>query len=246
MNDDRDGAAAARPARGEGKGTLAGLRLGVWLALPVLPGMIAFGLAVGATAALKGLSFLDNLLMNTFVYAGMSQLVALEAWPEHFTAGAIATLVLVTATVNARMLLIGASLYPWLGALPRWQIYPALHLVTDPGWLIAMRYRAEGGSDTGVFFGSSIVLALAWIAAASIGHLAGAVIADPRAFGVDLVMPIFFAAMLIPLWRGTRRAGAWVVAGAVALLVQYLVSGWWFVVAGAVAGSVAGGFLDDD
>jgi predicted branched-subunit amino acid permease len=45
----------------------AGFELGARLALPVLPGMIAFGLAVGATAARKGLSFLDNLLMNLFV-----------------------------------------------------------------------------------------------------------------------------------------------------------------------------------
>src|SRR5215203_5586115 len=55
-----------------------GFQLGMRLALPVLPGMIAFGLAVGATAARKGFSFIDNLVMNVVVYAGMSQLVAME------------------------------------------------------------------------------------------------------------------------------------------------------------------------
>src|SRR5689334_21119918 len=44
--------------------TLPGFNLGMRLALPVLPGMMAFGLAVGATAARKGLGFTDNLLMN--------------------------------------------------------------------------------------------------------------------------------------------------------------------------------------
>ena len=58
-------------------------------------------------------------------------------------------------------------------------------------------------------------------------------------------MPVFFAAMLIPLWRSPRRGAAWLVAGAVALAVQQLLGGWWFIVAGAVAGSVAGGLLDD-
>ena len=38
------------------------------------------------------------------------------------------------------MLLMGASLRPWLAPLPSWQSYPMLHLVTDPGWLIALRY----------------------------------------------------------------------------------------------------------
>src|SRR6478672_7806833 len=94
-----------------------GFELGARLALPVLPGMIAFGLAVGATAARKGFSFLDNFLINLFVYAGMSQLVVMESWPERFSALALAGLALLCATVNARMLLMSASLQPWLGGL---------------------------------------------------------------------------------------------------------------------------------
>lgn len=231
--------------RGAPPSTWSGFNLGLRLSLPVMPGMIAFGLAVGATAARKGLTFVDSLLMNVVVYAGMSQLVAMEAWPERFTLGAIAALVVITATVNARLLLITASLQPWLRGLPAWQIYPTLHLATDPGWLMAMRYRATGGRDAGVFFGSSIALCVAWVGAAVAGYLLGTQVADPRRFGVDLVMPVFFAIMLIPLWRGPRRAIAWLIAGAVALLVQHLVGGWWFIVAGAIAGSVAGGMLDD-
>jgi 4-azaleucine resistance transporter AzlC len=225
--------------------SLAGFNLGLRLALPVLPGMIAFELAVGATAARKGFSFLESLFMNLFVYAGMSQLVAMEVWPERVTIAALGALMFLCIVINARMLLITASLQPWLGALPPWKIYPALHIVVDPGWLIAMRYRAEGGSDIGVFFGSSVMLAIAWMSATTAGHFAGALITDPRRFGIDLVMPVFFAAMLIPLWRGPRRGAAWLVAGVVALLVQQLFGGWWFIVAGAVAGSLAGGLLDD-
>ena len=225
--------------------TLAGFNLGMRLALPVLPGMIAFGLAVGATAARKGFSFVDNLVMNVVVYAGMSQLVAMEAWPERVTLGAMLALAVVCATVNARMLLMSAALYPWLGASSPWRIYPTLHLLTDPSWLISMNYRSNGGSDAGVFLGSSVLLGIAWVSATCVGHVGGTLIADPRRYGIDLVMPVFFAAMLIPLWRGSRRAVAWAVAGVVAVAVHQLAGGWWFIVAGAVAGSVVGGFLDD-
>jgi predicted branched-subunit amino acid permease len=227
----------------------AGLSLGMRLALPVLPGMVAFALAVGATAARKSFSFLDLLLMNGFVYAGASQMVAMEIWPDQLSLAAIATLALVTATVNARMLLMGASLQPWLKPLPGWQIYPILHLTTDPGWLIAMRYRAEGGSDVAVFVGGGVVIFLAWMAATMAGYGLGALVPDPRAAGLDLVMPIFFATLLIPLWhhakRRTRRAVGWIVAGAVALAVERLVAGWWFIIAGAIAGAVTEGFADE-
>jgi 4-azaleucine resistance transporter AzlC len=215
------------------------------LALPVLPAMTAFGLAVGATAARKGFSFAENLVMNVFVYAGMSQLVAMEAWPERVTIGAMAALMVLMVTVNARMLLMSAALYPWLGASPPWKIYPTLHVLADPSWIIAMRYRANGGTDAGILLGSSVLLGVAWIGAACIGHVGGTMIADPRRYGIDLVMPVFFAAMLIPLWRGARPAIAWIVDCVVAVTVHQLAGGWWFIVAGAIAGSVVGGFLDD-
>jgi predicted branched-subunit amino acid permease len=86
----------------------------------------------------------------------------------------------------------------------------------------------------------------AWNAAAAFGYLLGAQIANPRAIGLDLVMPIFFAIMLIPLWQGARRGIAWVVAGVVALLVEYFVPGWWFILAGALAGALAEGLSNDD
>jgi predicted branched-subunit amino acid permease len=36
----------------------------------------------------------------------------------------------------------------------------------------------------------------------------GALVSDPRRYGLDLVMPIFFAAMIVPLWRGGRSLRA--------------------------------------
>jgi predicted branched-subunit amino acid permease len=189
------------------------------------------------------------MLMNIFVYAGASQMIAMEIWPDRLTVATIAALALIAATINARMLLMGASLQPWLAPLPSWQVYPALHLTTDPGWLIAMRYRAEGGNDAGVFLGGGVIIFALWLAATSAGYLLGALISDPRAVGLDLVMPIFFAAMLIPLWqnapRRAKRAAGWIVAGVVALAFERLFHGWWFIIAGAVAGAIAEGFAED-
>jgi predicted branched-subunit amino acid permease len=143
------------------------------------------------------------------------------------------------------MLLLGAGLRPWLGPLPAWQIYPVLHLLTDPGWIVAMRYRADGGSDAAVLLGGALFTFVFWTVATTAGYLAGSLVPDTRAIALDLVMPVFFAAMLVPLWRGTKRAIPWVVAGLVALLVQQFVAGAWYVLAGSLAGIVAGGFTDD-
>lgn len=234
------------PAPDQPPWTLAAFRLGMQMALPAMPGMVAFGLAVGATAARKGLTLLDSILMNIIVFAGAAQFVALEVWPERFTAASIAALALLVLTVNARILLVTASLHPWLGRCPAWQVYPTLYITTDTSWLISMRYRGEGGSDVGILLGSSVVLALGWIVATTAGYLGGALAGDPKKIGLDLVMPVFFTAMLVPLWRGAWRAIPWVFAGAVALAVRYLFDGWLFISAGAVAGCVLGGLINDD
>lgn len=223
----------------------ADVKLGVRLALPIFPAMTTFGLAVGAAAAAKGVSLVNSVLMNVLIFAGASQLVALDIWPQRFTTGTILGLALVVATVNARILLITASLQPWFRGMPAWQVYPLLHLTTDPAWLIAMRAQREKASPTSVFFGASLTLLLLLLAASTAGYLVGTMLGDPRRYGLDLVMPIFFAAMLVPLWHGTRRAIPWIVAGAVAVAVQQVFGGWYFIVAGALAGSVVGGFIHD-
>jgi 4-azaleucine resistance transporter AzlC len=236
----RRGSDAERP-----RWSIVDFRFGLSLALPLLPGLFAFGIATGTTAARKGLSLFDSIVMNLLVYAGASQLVAMEVWPDRLTLAAISGLALVTAVVNARILLMTASLRPGLASVPAWQSYPLMQLVVDPVWLMVMRSRADGRSDAAILLGAGTTFYVVWIFATILGFLAGTLITDLRRFGLDLVMPIFFAAMLVPLWRGTRHAIPWVIAGAVAMLVRYAIGGWWFIVAGAVAGSVSGAFIDD-
>ncbi len=225
--------------------SLDGLVLGARLSAPLVPGTIVFAAAFGTLAAQKGLTLWDSVLWSAVVFAGASQLVALEVWSEPLRLGTIASLAIVTAIVNARFVLMGASLRPWLGPLPPWQVYPALLTITDANWLIGTRYRTEGGGDASVVVGVALALWCFWVVATVPGYLLGAIVTDPKRIGLDMVMPAFFVAMLFPLWRGPRRAIGWGVAGIVALIAAQLVPGWWFIVIGAVVGSVTGGLLDD-
>lgn len=222
-----------------------GLFEGARLALPTLPVLAVFSAAFGVVAAQNDLSLSEAVLMSALMFAGASQFVAVDIWSQPMTLAAILTLTAVTATVNLRFVLIGASLSPWLGGAPARQTYPALALITEPGWLMSTRYRAGGGGDIAVLLGIGLVTWAMWIAATIPGYIVGTLVADPRQLGLDLVMPCFFTAMLVPLWRGPKRAIPWLIAGGVALAVSVLIEGWWFIVAGALVGSLSAGFLDD-
>jgi 4-azaleucine resistance transporter AzlC len=225
--------------------SVAGFTLGVRQAVTAMPVMALFGIAFGSFAAQKGLTFLEASLMTALMFAGASQFVATEIWSHPLPAAAIVTLCLVTAAINMRFILMTASLRPWLGALPPRQTYPALAVLTEPGWFIALRYRAEGGGDAATLLGSGVALWIVWIAGTMAGHLVGSLVADPQRYGLDVVMPVFFTVILIPLWRGARVAAPWAVAGIVALAAARYLPGAWYIILGAVAGAITGGLQDD-
>ena len=68
------------------------MREGVRAMAPLLPGIIAFSAAFGTVAAQKGLSFTEAIVMTGTVYAGLSQFISLQTWPDHFTLAEIAAL----------------------------------------------------------------------------------------------------------------------------------------------------------
>lgn len=213
--------------------------------LAVLPGLAAFGMAFGTVAARKGFSLFDAVVMSGTVYAGMSQMIVLESWPEKLTGPAIVATVAIAALVNMRYLLIGATLRPWLGTSPPYKVYPTLFFLAEPNWILSMRYRAEGASDPAFLLGSGVMLWLIWTLSAAPGYLIGSAVGEPQRFGLDLIMPAFFVAMLVPLWQGARRSLGWWVGGAVAMAADLLLGGWWYLVAGALAGAIAGGLAGD-
>jgi predicted branched-subunit amino acid permease len=212
---------------------------------PLLPGTLAFGMAFGALCAQKHFSLLEVEVMMLTVYGGLSQFVAVQSWPDQLTASSIATLALLTMTVNIRFMLMSATMRPWFGNLPPWQAYPSMLLVTDGGWLVAMRYREHGGANAWFYVSGGIIFYLFWLLSAIPGYLLAEQLSDPRKFGVDVVVPAFYAALLVPAWKGPRRALPWTVSGVVALIVQHLLPGYWFIIAGALSGAICAGLMDE-
>jgi predicted branched-subunit amino acid permease len=218
---------------------------GARLCLPLLPGVLVFATAFGAAAVGKGMSFAEAVAVSALVYAGASQMVALELWRETWSLSAVLAVAAVTAVVNARMILMGAAIQPWLAPAPKSRNAIQLFFLTDANWLLGSRYQAEGGRDHGMLLGAGVFLWVFWTLATIPGYLAGALVTDPKRYALDVLMPIFFSAMLVPLWKGARLAVPWAIAGLVALAVQALLPGYLFIVAGALAGLLAGALTDD-
>ncbi len=226
--------------------TFAGVLAGARMMIPALPGVVVFAAAFGAFAAQKGLTLFESVLMSATVFAGLSQFAAMEIWSPLMSAALVVTIALSTLVVNLRMVLMSASLQPWIGGAPARQIYPSLLLLTDGNWVASMRYRREGGADIGFLFGGGLTIWLFWVPATAIGQIFGSLIADPKRFGIDLIVPFYFIALLAPTLELSRRSLAWLSAGAMAIAVYYLVPGHWYVIAGALTGAIVGALVSDE
>lgn len=231
--------------------TRGGIRAGFMLAIPYSLGMIVFGMTAGMLAAKNGLSLFEAIVMNGFVYAGASQLAALSHWPTGWTLSSVIAISLLVGVINSRFILMSASLYPYLQHLPMRQALPLLYLNTDFLWLLFLRHAQDKKMesqppDLGFFFGFGIAMWIIWTLSAIPGWWTGSVIGDFKRFGLDLFALMFFASLLVPMWKGVRSARPWFVAAVVALITQKLLPGSYYIVIGALSGGVAGAWLSHD
>lgn len=224
--------------------TMAGARRGAVVCLPLALASIAFGLGFGILARDTGLGLVQAMGMSAFVFAGASQMVAMDVWT---VPPAVLGLAVAAFAINIRHVVMGAALRPWLRDLPLLQSHAALTFMTDANWAQAMADRRKGERDAAFLVGSGAIMWVGWVFGTALGHLAGGVIGDPKAFGIDVIVPAFFALTLSSLWPGIRRLHPWIAAAVAAVLAHELMPGGaWHVVVGGLVGATVGGMMRED
>ena len=222
--------------------TAAGARRGFRDIWPVAAFVVPFGIAFGAAAAEKGISWPYATAMSASVFAGASQFAALEFWSSPV---AVVPLLLVVFAVNARHILLGASLVQWLRGLPPGRRHASAALISDANWAYALERRLQGEEDVGVLVGSGAAMWLAWVSGTFFGAAFTDRVIDPATLAFDTVMVTFFATVLVGLFKGEKTPWPWIVAAVTALAGSWMLPGGWHVLIGGVAGGLTGALLHD-
>lgn len=216
--------------------TAAGVKRGFLLGQPLAPGAFIYGMVFGVLAGERGLAWIEALLMSVLVYSGSAQLAVLQQWNP---APVIAPLVATVLLINARYVLYGAALQPWLAGTRRGPALASLFFLGDGNWALAMREYQAGYRDAGFILGSGVAMAAPWVLGTVAGHLVGHSVPHPATFGLDFMLVGFAAAIAFGVWRGRPD---WAPAGAAVLVAlalhHWLPGGWTIVGAGLAAGWV--------
>lgn len=193
---------------------------GIKAEVPIVLGVVPFGVIYGVTALKLGLSPWLIQAMSTIIFAGSSQMIVAQLFGTGVPNLAI---ILTAAVVNLRHALYSASVAPYLQQLKRgWKVLLA-YLLTDEAYAVAITgYQERNDPEYGhwYFFGAGFMLWFSWQLSTAIGLLVGSQIGTMPV--LEIALALTFTGILVPTLRDRAVIGAAVTGASVAVLAAGL------------------------
>ncbi len=218
-------------------GWRADFRAGYLALLPLWLGAAPFGVIYAVSALAAGLSPAQTLAMSLLVFAGAAQftavgMVAAGAGPFAIT--------LTTLVLNARHLLLAASLAPYVRQASPWRRLLLALQLTDESYAMGMSGFLAGRGSVAFQFGCNLSMYTCWPLSTIVGIMLGQVIPNPAAYGLDLIFPLSFIGLLVPLLREQANRPAAALAALLTIGGALWLPGSWYVL---LAGAGASGLV---
>jgi 4-azaleucine resistance transporter AzlC len=203
---------------------------------PLILGIAPFALVAGIAAVDAGLGLAEAVGMSVIVFAGASQLAALDLLGEN---APLAVVVGTAVVINLRMLMYSASIAPHFADYGRRLRAGLAYLLTDQAYALSVAEFDENPdrSRWRYYLGAAASLWAVW----QVGTVAGVVLGAgvPDAWGLTFAVPLVFLALLVPAMKDRPTTVAGVAGGAVAVVAAGLPLNLGLLV-GALCGIAAG------
>ena len=194
---------------------------GVKAELPILLGVIPFGMIYGVLAMSAGLPVGAAMAMSSIVFAGSAQFVGAQLI-RLGTPGIV--IVLTTFIVNLRHMLYSASIAPHLAHLSRKWKWLLAYLLTDEAYAVTItRYNqvaADSANKHWYLLGAGLALWSTWQVSTAVGIFLGAQV--PSSWSLDFTLALTFIALVVPVLRDRPSMAAALSAGVIAVLAADL------------------------
>ena len=188
--------------------------------LPILIGVLPFGMIYGVSALGAGIPASIAQAMSCIVFAGSAQFVIAQL----IAIGTPSLVVILTAfIVNVRHMLYSASLAAYTHKLhPLWKWLLA-YLLTDEAYAVTISHYQKAGDDTQrhwYFLGAGLALWSTWQLSTAVGIFLGGQI--PASWSLDFASTLTFIALVVPALKERASTTAALTAAITALLVVAL------------------------
>ena len=222
------------------------MRAGAKAVAPQLIGVVPFGLVAGATPADSGLGIGAAAGFSTIVFAGASQLAAIDVLTR---GGTVLVAVLAACTINLRMVLYSASLAPYLTKEKFGRRMLASYLLVDQVYAVAVSRWSDPDDPASppearipFMIGAGLLLWTAWQITTLVGAVVGPAV--PDSLPLSFAVPLVFLVLLIPAITSRPAVVAAVGGGLGAVLAAEWGAGHASIIIGAVTGIASGALAE--
>ena len=210
--------------------------------IPVIIGYIPIGISYGILALNTDLSPYIIVGMSAFVFAGSSQLIAVNMLTAQ---AAIIPIIMTTFLVNLRHILMSASLSLHFKKTPS-KLLPLIgFVITDESFAIGNTLIKER-ENKGLFFLSMGLSAyLGWVLSSLIGVLIGRYILNFEIPVIDFVLPAMFIILLIMQIRDKMDVVVSVLAAILSIVFFFIFPGNWNIIIATLSAAVIGVIVEN-
>ncbi len=214
-------------------------------ALPLGISVFIYGIVFGVLSQKAGISFFATLCMSCFVFAGASQMTAVQMLSQ---GGNPFTIIITVFIINLRHFLMAASLAPSLKKEPVGLKLTSAYFLTDESYAATYSYFQDNSrthAPSALFFlGSGLNIYLFWFAATMTGFLFGNVLPGQVKYVLDFAFAAAFIGMLIPLILDFPTIVAVAVSATISIWGYLNLPGKWYIIIAVFIASFSGYLAD--
>lgn len=189
--------------------------------VPLLLGILPWGVIAGITAVNVGLSPVQMIGMSFLIFAGASQLAIIGLIGQ---TAPIAVVVLTAVVIDLRHLMYSASIAPFFRQYDRATKWFGAYFLNDETYAVSITEFRTATSDVQsrkpFYFGSGIAMLATWVGSTGIGAVLGANV--PPGLSLEFAIPLTYIALLFSTLDDRLTEIAALVAGGVSILAAAL------------------------
>ena len=219
------------------KSYLYGLRKGI----PVLIGFIPVAISYAIAATASGMSAAQTVGMSAAVFAGASQIMAVEM----IASGGSIAIIMTTFVLNLRHIIMSTCIFRKMKT-KNWLIKLISGFgVTDETFAI---FTTEDDEKSDGFFmlGLITVSYLSWVAGALVGVILQRALPEGLSLSFGIALYALFIALIVPDIKKSLRLFVTVaVTVVINIILSRLIGGSWSIIVSTLAGAAFGTFLTE-
>ncbi len=183
--------------------------------LPITTAILPFGLVMGAVSAAASLSLFQTVSMNLLIFAGASQLAAVELMTQH---AASSVVVLTGLIINLRFLLYSAALSPVVQRSSWFVKAFCAFTLTDQNYAVMSAHQDKLKSNAEAvkfYLGASFAMLLTWHSSVIGGYVFGNL--APPEWSLEFAVPLSFVALVVPTLKNRKYVAVAVFSGLISI-----------------------------